>query len=100
MKESQSVRSELNPQMAAAIENVRRNGLPEWHTMSVDRARRLEDELFTADSLPTIDGVYDYTIPGPADDIPVRIYRPDVIMPAPICVFYMVAGGYWEPSIQ
>ena len=86
------MRSELHPQMATAIEELRRDGLPEWHAMSVDRARRLEDEVFAADG-PTVDRVHDHTIPGPASDVPVRVYRPAVETPAPVLVFYH--GGGW-----
>ncbi|WP_049901038.1 alpha/beta hydrolase [Halococcus agarilyticus] len=79
--------------MAAAIAAIRRKeGLPAWHEMTVERARRLEDRVFTADA-PAVDRVDDRSIPGPADDIPVRLYRPAVSSPAPVLVFYH--GGGW-----
>lgn len=93
MMEPRPMRSELHPQMATAIEDVRHNGLPEWHAMSVDRARRLENEVFAADGQPAVNRIRDRTIPGPAGDVPVRIYRPDVKTPAPVLVFYH--GGGW-----
>lgn len=93
MSDSRLLRSELNPQMASTIDDIRREGLDEWHTMSVDRARRLEDEVFSAGPSCPVDHVRNRSIPGPADDIPIRIYRPDTAMPAPVLVFYH--GGGW-----
>ena len=78
--------------MAAAIAAIRREeGLPAWHEMTVERARRREDEVFTADA-PAVDRVGDRSIPGPTE-IPVRIYRPATSSPAPVLVFYH--GGGW-----
>ena len=91
MRDSQPMRSTLHPRMASVIEEVRRD-LPAWHTMSVERARRLEDEVFSTGG-PAVEHVSDRTIPGPAGDIPVRIYRPAVETPAPVLVFYH--GGGW-----
>jgi acetyl esterase len=42
---------------------------------------------------PEVGSVEDRTVPGPAGDIPVRVYRPDVEGPAPILVF--LHGGGW-----
>ena len=90
MSESQPPRSALHPEMASAIETVRRE-LPPWHTMSVERARRLEDAVFTADG-PAVERVEDTTVSSPAADVPIRVYRPDET-PAPVLVFYH--GGGW-----
>ena len=79
--------------MAAAIAELRREGLPAWHAMSVERARRLEDRVFTADDQPAVERVFDRAIPGPAGEVPVRVYRPAVETPAPLLVFYH--GGGW-----
>ncbi len=79
--------------MAAAIEEIRREGLPEWHAMSVERARREEDRVFTAGDQPPVERVFDRSIPGPEGKIPVRIYRPAVETPMPVLVFYH--GGGW-----
>lgn len=90
MSESQPPRSALHPEMASAIETVRRE-LPPWHTMSVERARRLEDAVFTADG-PAVERVEDTTVSSPAADVPIRVYRP-AETPAPVLVFYH--GGGW-----
>ncbi|EMA44072.1 alpha/beta hydrolase [Halococcus saccharolyticus] len=79
--------------MAAAVAAIRRQeGLPAWHEMSIDRARRREDAVFTADA-PAVDRIGDRSIPGPAGDISIRIYHPTTTAPAPVCVFYH--GGGW-----
>ena len=79
--------------MAAAIATIRREeGLSAWHEMTVERARRREERVFTADA-PAVDRVDDRSIPGPAGDVPIRIYRPAGSSSAPVCVFYH--GGGW-----
>ena len=79
--------------MAAAIATIRREeGLSAWHEMTVERARRREERVFTANA-PAVDRVDDRSIPGPAGDVPIRIYRPAGSSSAPVCVFYH--GGGW-----
>lgn len=88
------MRTELDPQLAAVVEDVEREGLPQWHAMSVESARRIEDEVFSGGASPPVDAVRDFAILGPGGDLPVRVYRPDVDEDgAPVLVYYH--GGGW-----
>ena len=69
---------ELDPEMAAAIDQIERAGVPPWHSLSVESARRVEDEVFTSGDVRPIGFVRDLSISGPGGEIPIRVYRPDV----------------------
>ncbi|KTG10340.1 alpha/beta hydrolase [Haloprofundus marisrubri] len=101
-------RDALDPQVEAVVDEIRRLGVPEWHAMSVDCARRVEDDLFTPDGEPDDDGIeyvrdlafetsdvsVDFADATAApDEIPVRVYRPAGDGPFPTLVYYH--GGGW-----
>ncbi|WP_435075313.1 alpha/beta hydrolase [Halorubrum sp. HHNYT27] len=67
---------ELDPELAAVVEEVDALGLPEWHELSVDAARRVEDEVFSGDRTPAVADVRNLTFDGPHGEVPVRVYRP------------------------
>ena len=67
---------ELDSQVQAVLEDVSELGLPAWSALSVDSARRLEDELFGPTDPPTVERVSDLAIDGPAAEIPLRVYHP------------------------
>ncbi|MCD2202611.1 alpha/beta hydrolase [Halobacterium sp. KA-6] len=83
----------LDPELAAAIEDVEAVGVPEWHQLSVANARRVEDDVFTPDQRRDVAFVRDLAFAGPDGDIPVRVYHDDPDRPAPVVVFYH--GGGW-----
>ena len=87
------MRTELDPEVAAVVEQIEGMGVPEWHAMSVECARRVEDEVFTADDRSHVNFTRDLAIPGSGGEIPIRVYRPDVGTPAPVLVYYH--GGGW-----
>ncbi len=61
---------------------------------SPDEMRALYDAMSAMAGEPAVVGsVEDRAVPGPAGDIPVRVYRPDVDGPAPVLVF--LHGGGW-----
>ncbi|WP_254839105.1 alpha/beta hydrolase [Natronomonas marina] len=65
--------------------------VPPWHALSVEGARRLEDELFSSDAAHDCT-VRAFAIDGPGGELPVRSYRP-AAGPLPTVVFYH--GGGW-----
>lgn len=83
---------DLDPELAMIVEEWRARGVPEWHSLSVESARRLEDELFSSGSGPELSTVRDLSIPGPDSDLPIRVYRPDAENPPTIVFFH---GGGW-----
>lgn len=84
----------LDPQVRAVIEEIQAQGIPEWHAMSVESARRIEDEVFSSGrGQPPVETVQDLAFDGPAGEVPVRVYIPDRDGPAPVLVYYH--GGGW-----
>ena len=82
----------LDPELAAVVEEIEAAGLPPWHAMSVESARRIEDELFSAGGGPEMATVRNLEIDGPGGDLPIRIYRPVAENPATLVFTH---GGGW-----
>jgi acetyl esterase len=84
---------ELDPQVQPALDEAARLGLPEWSALSVESARRLEDELFGPTDPPAVERVSDIAIAGADGDLPLRVYHPDPGETLPtLCFFH---GGLW-----
>jgi acetyl esterase len=83
---------ELDPELASVIEAFRAEGLPPWHALSVESARQLEDELFSAGTGPELQTVRDLRIDGPGGELPLRAYRPRADDPPTLVFFH---GGGW-----
>jgi len=73
---------ELGPQIAAVVDEIDALGLPEWHELSVDAARRVEDEVFSGDPEPPVTDVRGLAFDGPHGEVPVRVYRPEAALDA------------------
>jgi len=72
-----SDREPLDPELAGVVDEIADEGVPPWHAMSINAARRVEDELFSAGPTPAVGGVRDLGIEGPdGDDLPIRVYVP------------------------
>ena len=69
--------AELDPDLAAAVAEIESLGLPAWSDLSVDAARRLEDDLFSGPPEPAVADVRDFAFDGPHGEVPVRVYRPE-----------------------
>ncbi|WP_254538073.1 alpha/beta hydrolase [Halomarina litorea] len=87
------MREPLDPQVASVIDRIDRQGVPEWHAMGVECARRVEDEVFSGGAGPPVELVRNLSVPGPDGDIPIRVYRPEGDEPHPVLVYYH--GGGW-----
>lgn len=98
----------MDPAAADAVADIEALGVPQWHTLSVESARRIEADVFAPDSLPPVPFVRDLSIPGRGGEIPLRVYRPRPLdgrrderagadgtatEPLPVLVFYH--GGGW-----
>jgi acetyl esterase len=67
---------ELDAEFAAVVDEFADAGLPPWHSMAVDAARRLEDDLFGDGGGPEMTTVREFAVDGPGREVPVRAYRP------------------------
>lgn len=66
----------LDVEFAAVVDAFADAGLPPWHSLAVDAARRLEDDLFGDGGRPEMTTVREFAVDGPAGAVPVRAYRP------------------------
>ncbi|WP_132056661.1 alpha/beta hydrolase [Halorussus amylolyticus] len=98
---TEPLRTELDSEVVAVIEQIEAQGVPEWSAMSVDSARRVEDDVFSGGDPPDVNFVRDLSIPGPGGSLPLRIYRHSdaegtddfAENPVPVLVYYH--GGGW-----
>ncbi|WP_312908967.1 alpha/beta hydrolase [Natronosalvus caseinilyticus] len=88
-------RTDLDPQVAALLAEPTYQSLPPWHALSVEAARRLEDDVFGGEPTISLPEVTDTAIPGAdaGSEIPIRVYRPLEAHDLPVLLFYH--GGGW-----
>ncbi|WP_227356342.1 alpha/beta hydrolase [Haladaptatus salinisoli] len=84
---------ELDAELATVIDEIEAMGIPEWHELSVESARRIEDELFTTGGGPEMEVVRDFAFDGPGGEVPIRVYSPSTDERLPTLVYYH--GGGW-----
>ena len=86
----------LTPQTQTVLEARRRLQPAETHTLTPVQAREQMRRMREAMGPPPpeqVAHVENRTIPGPAGELPVRIYRPDAARPMPLLVYFH--GGGW-----
>lgn len=88
----------LHPQARALLDLIRERGIPPTHTLSPEDARRVyrERRQFTQPDPPVVAQVQDLAAPGPAGQIPLRLYRPAGSADSaalPVLVYFH--GGGW-----
>jgi len=87
----------LDPELAVLLDFLNDPGNPPLWEMDPPQARAsfrtLCVDLRDPALLPEVAGVEDTTIPGPAGDLPARIYRPEADGPLPTVLFFH--GGGW-----
>ncbi|MBE7940371.1 MULTISPECIES: alpha/beta hydrolase [Ramlibacter] len=88
----------LHPQARALLRMMEDKGVPPTHTLSVDEARRFyrERRAVTQPAPPAVGESRDLRMPGPAGEIPLRLYRPAGSAAGallPVLVYYH--GGGW-----
>lgn len=91
----------MHPEAEAMLERRRRFGLTPLHEHGARRLRLLSRiaDWFRNRNPPAVESVTDRTIPGPAGELPVRIYRPAGDEPTPTLVFFH-GGGYVLGSLD
>lgn len=86
----------LDPQAKALLDFVGITTMPGVETMTPEAARERAKMFLEARKQMGIEPVHnvrDSTIPGPAGEIPIRIYSPDIPRPAPALIYFH--GGGW-----
>jgi acetyl esterase len=84
----------LDAQTQALLEQMNAADAPPLHTLSPAAAREVMFQLAAMGGDPDpVAQIQDHAIPGPAGDIPVRIYTPEGDGPFPVLVFFH--GGGW-----
>ncbi len=86
----------LDPQVQAIRDQLERENAPRLYTMSIPAARAADLAAVRAgagDAEP-VARVANRVIPGPATDLPIRIYWPDRAGPCPLLVYFF--GGGWS----
>ena len=83
------------PEIRALLDQLAASGRPPLHRQSVEQARAFHAEDAAALNGPPVPvaAVADRTVPGPAGELPVRVYTPEGAAPFPIVVFFH--GGGW-----
>src|SRR5215510_5416082 len=84
----------LDPKARAFLDMLAASGAPELIEMPVEDARLAMAGLFAGQGAPEpVAQVVDRAVPGPAGDIPVRVYTPEGRGPFPVLVYFH--GGGW-----
>jgi len=89
----------LAPAARTMIDQLEAGGGPALWEMSVDEARAMSAVMSAMDDPPEVAAVEDRVIPGPAGDLPVRIYTPDAPAPRPVMAFFH-GGGFVICSVE
>lgn len=84
----------LDPQARALLDQMASLGGPPIHKLSVSEARKQSMDMAAMQGVQEpVALVEDRTVPGPAGEIPVRLYTPAIEGPLPVFVY--LHGGGW-----
>jgi len=89
----------LAPAARTMIDQLEAAGFPPMWELPLEQARKAGALMGQMDAPPAVASVEDRVIPGPAGDLPVRIYTPDATGPRPV-VAYFHGGGFVFCSIE
>jgi acetyl esterase len=89
----------LAPAARTMIDQLEAAGGPPLWEMSVEDARAVSAVMRAMDQPPEVAAVEDRVIPGPASDLPVRLYTPDAPAPRPVIAFFH-GGGFVICSVE
>jgi acetyl esterase len=89
----------LAPAARTMIDQLEAAGGPPLWEMAPEQARSLSGLMGAMDEPPEVAAVEDRVIPGPAGDLPVRIYTPDAPAPRPVIAFFH-GGGFVICSVD
>jgi acetyl esterase len=86
----------FDPQVQAIHDRLERDQPARLYTMSIEDARAADvaSAVASAGLTEPVADVTDRSFPGPAGQLPVRVYRPDGEGPWPVLVYFY--GGGWS----
>jgi len=92
----------LHPQIQALLDQINAQPGPPAHEVPVAEARASHEAERARLSGPgeEVAEVRDIAVPGPAGDVPVRVYRPDTAEARPGVVAYFHGGGWCIGSVE
>jgi acetyl esterase/lipase len=87
----------LDPQMKAILDKAAEAGGPAFHTLGIEKVREAIRSGSATGARESVAQVEDRRIPGPAGEIPVRLYRPSAhpSADAPLPAVAFFHGGGW-----
>ena len=83
----------LDPGLKLVLDQLAANPGPQLHELPVAQARIFFDQMQLPRPEVKVAAVEDRRLPGPAGEIPVRVYRPEGRAPLPALVYFH--GGGW-----
>jgi acetyl esterase len=84
----------IDPQAKVLLDQIAAIGAPQLHESSVEEARQMIAAMAAfGGEVPEIAKVEGRSIPGPAGEIPVRIFTPEGEAPHPVLMYFH--GGGW-----
>jgi len=89
----------LDPSLQVVLDQLSAGGGPKLHELSPEQARVFFDQMQLPAPEVELDAVEDRQIPGPAGEIPVRVYRPRSERGLP-ALLYFHGGGWVIGSIE
>lgn len=91
----------FDPEIKVVLDGMLAAGGPPAHEVPVDQLRAGHEKETELSSGPgeAVAEVSDITVPGPAGDVPVRVFRPDRDGPLPV-VAYFHGGGWVVGSVD
>lgn len=94
LQERMRTQMPVDPQAQVLLDMLTAMNAPLIHTQTVEEARfTMENNPLQAAEPEVVQKVENRTIPGPAGEIPIRVYTPEGEGPFPVLVFFH--GGGW-----
>jgi len=90
----------LHPQARVVLDALEKLGQPDWTTQTPEQVRRMFQESALVGEGEQVARVEDRTLPGPAGEIPVRVYAPEGEEEPRPGVVYFHGGGFVMGSLE
>lgn len=88
-----------DPAAQAILEKAATGLFPSSHALTPTSARQRLEDLFATQPAEDVANTAEFSIQGPASELPVRLYEPDADPPYPILVFFH-GGGFVAGSLD